>query len=134
MAALTDYKIIKGNGGKWHKGSSYGLSFTANGPLGRFTGIQVDGRNVSKLWYEVKSGSTVVTLKRLYLGTLSVGSHTITVNYSDGQATGTFHVLAREDSPGTGDDTPIEVWTGAALGSLLCVAVLLLNRKKFFKK
>ena len=39
-----EYRITAGANGVWIKGSETGLTFRANGPLDKFTGIQVDGK------------------------------------------------------------------------------------------
>ena len=91
-----DYKIIKGDGSSAEHGSDTALSFTANGAFEKFTGIKVDGQKVDAKHYDAKSGSTVITLKASFLQTLDEGEHTITVIYTDGEATGTFS-LKKED-------------------------------------
>lgn len=142
--ALTAYDITKGDGSTWTKGSTSGLSFTANGYFGKFTGIKVDGETVDAKYYEAQSGSTVITLKASYLQTLKTGKHTIQVVYTDGATDGTdtFTIKAAGttggnsttngvNSPATGDHSHMALWI-----SLLCVsavgmiAVLLVRRKK----
>lgn len=142
--ALTAYDITKGDGSTWTKGSTSGLSFTANGYFGKFTGIKVDGETVDAKYYEAQSGSTVITLKASYLQTLKTGKHTIQVVYTDGATDGTdtFTIKAAGttggnsttngvNSPTTGDHSHMALWI-----SLLCVsavgmiAVLLVRRKK----
>ena len=44
----------------------------------------MDGQIVDESNYTVKEGSTIVTFKTEYLETLSVGTHTVTINYKDG--------------------------------------------------
>ena len=130
VAALTAYDIIKGDGGKWTKGSSYGLSFTANGPFSKFVGIEVDGEEVAEKYYDAKSGSTIITLKQSYLKKLSTGEHTITVLYTDGEASGTFKILAQSSTPATGDNTNIVLWTSIMCVGTLGLVVLLLDNKR----
>ena len=132
VTALTAYDIIKGDGSKWTKGSSDGLSFTANGPFSKFVGIEVDGKAVAEKYYDAKSGSTVITLKQSFLKKLSTGKHTITVVYTDGEASGTFKILAQSSTPATGDDSHIILWTAVLGISALGIAVLLdsLKRRK----
>lgn len=112
LAALVDYKIIKGDGSKWGKGTQAGLSFTANGAYLKFIGIEVDGKTVDENNYTAVSGSTAITLKAEYLETLSVGKHSLTVLYTDGEANCGFEVLAKEGTttPGTGDNFNIMLW------------------------
>lgn len=86
------YRIIRGDGSAWIKGSGDTLSMTADGPIAKFTGIEVDGAAVDASDYEATRGSTTVTLKNAYLETLEAGNHTLTVLYRDGKASGTFVV------------------------------------------
>lgn len=143
-AALTAYDITKGDGSTWTKGSTSGLTFTANGYFGKFTGIQIDGVTVDTKHYDAQSGSTVITLKASYLQTLKTGKHTIQVVYTDGATDGadTFTIKAAGttggnsttngvNSPGTGDHSNMALWI-----ALLCVSaagmatLLLVNRKR----
>lgn len=130
VASLTAYDIIKGDGGKWTKGSSSGLTFTANGPFSKFVGIEVDGKKVDEKHYDAKAGSTIITLKPSFLKWRSVGEHTITVLYTDGETTGTFKILAASSSPATGDNSNIMLWSGVLGVSTLGLVVLLADRKR----
>lgn len=91
---LVNFKIIEGDGAEWVKDTETGLTFVANGPYGKFTGIRIDGEPVQTQDYEAAAGSTVVTLNAPYLQTLTEMEHTISVVYSDGTAEGTFTVKA----------------------------------------
>lgn len=130
VAALTAYDIIKGDGGKWTKGGSTGLPFTANGPFSKFVGIEVDGKEVDEKYYDAKAGSTIITLKQSYLKRLSTGEHTITVLYTDGETSGTFKILAASSTPATGDNSNIMLYGSMFTVSLAGLVVLLLAAKK----
>lgn len=65
-----------------------------NGEISKFTGVKVDGTLIGNDKYTAVSGSTVVTLKKDYLETLSVGKHTLSVVYTDGECTTEFEVIA----------------------------------------
>ena len=130
VASLTAYDIIKGDGGKWTKGGSSGLTFTANGPFSKFVGIEVDGKEVDEKYYDAKAGSTIITLKQSYLKRLSTGEHTITVLYTDGETSGTFKILAASSTPATGDNSNIMLWSGVLGVSTLGLVVLLADRKR----
>lgn len=134
VAALTAYDIVKGDGGKWTQGSDGSLSFTANGPFSKFVGIEVDGKEVDAKNYTAKSGSTVITLKGSYLEALSVGTHTITVVYTDGETDGSFQIAAKTNSPATGDDFNVMLWTAAMLLSVVGMALLIGFRRSFSYK
>jgi len=130
VASLTAYDIIKGDGGKWTKGGSSGLTFTANGPFSKFVGIEVDGKEVDEKYYDAKAGSTIITLKQSYLKRLSTGEHTITVLYTDGETSGTFKILAASSTPATGDNSNIMLYSSMFTVSLAGLVVLLLAAKK----
>ena len=80
----TELKIIAGDNQIYDKVSD--VTITCNGDFAKFTGIKVDGSVVDSSNYTAVSGSTVLTLKASYLGTLTDGSHTITFVYTDGEA------------------------------------------------
>lgn len=107
---VVTYKFIEGANGSWTKNSGQDLGFKTNGEFSRFTGVKVDGTLIGNDKYTAVSGSTVVTLKKDYLETLSVGKHTLTVVYTDGECTTEFQfkaASATEDTkPGTDTEKP----------------------------
>lgn len=122
-AAAVDYEIVKGDGGNWCKDTTSGLSFTANGSFAKFVSVEIDGKVIDAKHYSAKSGSTVITLDASYLETLSIGTHTITVVYADGEAEGTFQVNATESN--------ILLWIAIVLVCVAAIVVLIINRKRF---
>lgn len=151
-AAAVAYDIIKGDGSEWKEDSNETLSFTANGAVSRFLGIEINGKAVDPKHYEVKAGSTIVTLKQDYLDTLEAGKYTITFLYTNGETAGFFVVEAAEEEtvppttdetvpptteetepgtvPKTGDDANVMLWFSLMIVS--CAAILvLLNYKRF---
>ncbi len=148
LAQLGDYRIIEGDGSTWTKGSSDGLTLTANGAYSKFTGIEIDGAALSAENYTVKSGSTVITLKPDYLNTLTVDEHAISVLYNDGEAAGTFIIAEKPTEPAdtskptekptdenstsvqTGDDFHIAPWIMMILISGGAVLTLSVRRRK----
>lgn len=129
---LKDYKIIKGDGSIWTKGTESGIEFTANGAYSKFTGIEVDGEAVNEANYTAVSGSTVITLTPEYLDTLSVGRHTLTVLYTDGEAGCGFEIQAKADTTAqTGDGNDMSIWIAlAVLAALGAAGSLLYGRKQ----
>ena len=130
VAALVAYDIVEGDGSSWTEDSDHNITFVVNGLFGKFVGIKVDGKDVDKANYEVKAGSTIITLKASYLDTLAVGEHTITVVYTDGSTDGAFNVHAKANSPATGDDFNITLYASLMAVSVTALVVLLLASKK----
>ena len=97
LAALTDYEVVKGDGGNWNSNSNDGLTFTVNAPFSKFVGIEVDGKEVDSTNYEVKAGSTIITLKQSYLKKLSTGEHKITILFVDGETSASFKIESKND-------------------------------------
>ena len=137
---LPDYKIIEGANGTWTKNTDGTLTFRANGDLTKFTQVKVDGTVISSDKYTAASGSTIVTLKADYLSTLTVGKHTLTVVYSDGECSTDFEVQAAKNdnsssesnkAPKTGDNSYPLVWIILlfASGSAV-VGTTIYNRKR----
>ena len=111
---VVTYKFIEGANGSWTKNSGQDLGFKTNGEFSKFTGVKVDGTSIGNDKYTAVSGSTVVTLKKDYLETLSVGKHTLSVVYTDGECTTEFEVIAdtkpttteENKKPGTETEKP----------------------------
>ena len=108
VASLTDYAIISGEDGVWAQDTQGTLTIVANGAFSKFAGIMVDGKIVDASHYEVKAGSTIVTLKDAYLQTLSEGEHTITILFTDGDITGGFKIVedAKSEESQTEESKP----------------------------
>ena len=146
------YVVVGGAEAVYEKGSESGLTFTVDGDYSLFQFVEVDGNVIDRANYEVKEGSTVVTLTKDYLQSLSVGSHTIRILYTDGKAaTAPFTVWEESDedddddqngnadanagstdkavSPKTGDTNRLE-YPAALLATCLVLAAGLLAYKK----
>ena len=125
------YKIIEGANGTWTQNSDGTLTVRADGVFSKFTGVKVDGKLIDRENYTAKSGSTIVTLSKDYLATLSVGTHTLTVVFNDGECSTNFMVKAASDNnPGTAvtpDSTTNNPQTGDHSGIVLAVVVLLVS-------
>ena len=111
----VDYDILDGANSSWTQNADGSLSIRGSGAFSKFVGVKVDGTPVDGKNYTVKEGSTIITLKTDYLNTLSVGTHTFEILWTDGSASTTFALKAdtsedgnqKDDAPKTGDDTPI---------------------------
>lgn len=88
----TKYSITEGSGQS--ASQSLPASFTGSGDYNSFRALYVDDNFVSEGSYTKTSGSTIVSLSPTYLQTLSAGSHTIKMVYTDGYAEGNFTLTA----------------------------------------
>lgn len=114
-AGASNYKIVEGANGTWTQNSDGTLTFRANGDFSKFTGVKVDGTLIDAKNYTAVSGSTVITLKADYLKTLSVGTHKLTVVYTDGGCSANFEVkkvATEQTKPTEGDKTDTTTPTG----------------------
>lgn len=114
-ADASNYKIVEGANGTWTQNSDGTLTFRANGDFSKFTGVKVDGTLIDAKNYTAVSGSTVITLKADYLKTLSVGTHKLTVVYTDGECSANFEVkkvATEQTKPTEGDKTDTTTPTG----------------------
>lgn len=133
--------ITAGANGVWQKGSKEGLSFTSNAAFDTFLEVQVDGKNIDAVNYEVREGSTIVTLKTSYLETLSVGKHTLGIVSDTGTAVTEFTIKAAsavqgdKQSPQTGDSGNTALWIFLMLAAGASAAgTVVYNRKKKYSR
>lgn len=103
----VEYTILEGANQTYTKGSNGTITIKASGDLDKVIAIEIDNGNViDPSNYELTSGSTILTLKTSFLENSSVGTHTITIKYDDGEVeTNLTIVNANSDDPTTGDDT-----------------------------
>lgn len=146
----SKYKIIEGANGSWMQSSDDGLKFVANGDFSKFTGVKVDGVLITADKYTAVSGSTVITLKKDYLSTLSAGKHTLSVVYNDDECSAEFEVKAasaasdtgnsgnnsntsKTTSPKTGDTSNLFLWFALLLvsGSATIGTAIVHQKKKY---
>ena len=137
LSDLLDYRIIAGNGSQWTVGDGGSITMTANGPVEKFVSIEVDGKAVDASNYTVRSGSTIITLKPSYLSTLSVGKHTLTVIYTDGETSGEFEILKKAGLTvtETGDNSNVILWITLMFIAACCLTgtVGYSHKKKYNK-
>ncbi|HIW84592.1 MAG TPA: hypothetical protein H9873_09745 [Candidatus Dorea gallistercoris] len=92
FSPIMQYPILEGENGTWTQGSQGGLTVRADVEFEKFTGVMVDDVEVDPQYYTVASGSTIVSLKPEFLGTLSEGAHEMVILFDDGQATTGFQI------------------------------------------
>ena len=92
------YQIIEGANGSWNQSTDgESLRIRGNGEYSKFQNVKVDGNNIDSKNYTVSEGSTIIELHADYLKTLSEGSHTFEIVWTDGAA-GTGFTVARNTS------------------------------------
>ena len=86
------YSIINGANSTWTQNTDGTLAIRGNGEFSKFRNVKVDGSIVDASNYTVTEGSTIITMKADYLKTLSAGSHTFEIVWTDGSARTGFTV------------------------------------------
>ena len=94
LKIVFDYQIIDGTNSSYTAGSGNELSIRGNGEFSKFIGVKVDGNLIDPGYYTATEGSTIITLKASYMNTLSAGSHTIEILWTDGSASTPFTINA----------------------------------------
>ena len=122
VGEIPSYSIIEGANGVWIQNSDETLTFRANGDFSKFTGVKVDGTLIDVKNYTAVSGSTVITLKADYLQTLSVGKHTMTIVYNDGECNTELEIKAASTT--TGEITNPQTGDNIIIFSIIFVIVL----------
>ncbi len=96
-----DYNIIEGANSVVNSDEN-ALSIKVDGDFDKFTGVKVDGEFVDSSNYTATEGSTIIGFKADYLKTLDAGEHTVSVVFTDGEATTKFEI--KEDKNTTTAD------------------------------
>ena len=86
------YSIIDGANSSWTQNTDGTLAIRGNGEFTKFQRVKVDGTVIDASNYTVTEGSTIITFKADYLKTLSEGSHTFELVWTDGSASTSFTV------------------------------------------
>lgn len=94
-------KFVSGANQEWIKGSKDGLTFKIDTDIKEFKKVLVDGKELKDTDYDIKSGSTILTLKPSFLDTLSAGKHKIRFEFNTGSVEAYFTVKDKENSSQT---------------------------------
>lgn len=94
-------KFVSGANQEWTKGSKDGLTFKIDTDIKEFKKVLVDGKELKDTDYNIKSGSTILTLKPSFLDTLSAGKHKIRFEFNTGSVEAYFTVKDKENSSQT---------------------------------
>ena len=86
------YAITEGDNQTCYYDNDEDLIIIANASLEKLIKVLVDGKELEKENYELKSGSTIITLKSEYLDTLDEGEHKLTLAYTDGEINAKFKI------------------------------------------
>ena len=99
----VEYRIIDGADSAWTQNTDGSFVIRGNGAFSKFVNVKVDGQIIDSANYTVREGSTIVELKADYLKTLSAGSHTFELTWTDGAASTSFTV-AKNTSGGNNNN------------------------------
>ena len=127
-------KLISGANQEWTKGSKDGLTFKVDTDINEFKKVLVDGKELKDTNYDIKSGSTILTLKSSFLDTLSAGKHQICLEFNNGTIEAYFTVKVKETTtvPETGEQTNLYLWAMLAIAS--SASILVLRRYKKYNR
>ena len=112
------YEVTEGANQKYTITKNSEAKFKINADFRLFDGgkVYVDNELVDPKNYTAESGSTIITLKKEFVDTLSVGEHTLKVLFNDGgEAITTFNVVrvtVPTDNPQTGDNIGFYIISG----------------------
>lgn len=126
-------EITEGNNAVVSKNEKKVLSFRSNAAFSDFIRVELDGKTLDEKNYSKEEGSIIVTLNAEFVSTLSVGEHTIGIVSESGTATAKFAVKANggsAESPKTGDNNNIVVWSLMAVLSLAGLSATVVASKK----
>ena len=98
VVIIQEYRIIDGANSSWTQNTDGTIVIRGNGAYRLFREVKVDGNIIDAANYEVKEGSTIITLKAEYLKTLAAGSHTFEIVWNDGSAGTDFTVVVNTPS------------------------------------
>ena len=95
-AGSKEYKVMEGADGTFSIGEDESLTIRVDAELGRFTGVEIDSKEVDPASYTTWSGSTYVKLTKEFLSALTLGGHTVKILFSDGYAITTINIVKSE--------------------------------------
>ena len=132
--AQVTYDILDGAGSSWTQNTDGSLAIRGSGEISKFREVKVDGVTVDPVNYTVTEGSTIITFKPEYLKSLSAGSHSFELVWTDGTAATNFTVAENTDqsakSPKTGEDFSMALCTALLMISCAGLAGMFVRRKK----
>ena len=107
VALVEEIKILsEGTDKSYTIGANGMVSIHCSGKPSELESVEMDDVIVYVTNYTISEGSTIVTFMPAYLETLSVGDHTVILNYSGGRSVGTTLTVSEQTTEG--DDESIE--------------------------
>lgn len=100
LGTVSAYTFLEGADGSVVSGSGE-YTMRVDGEFSKFASVEVDGKVVDAKNYTAKSGSTIITFTKEYIASLSAGSHTVRVNFTDGYAETKLTVKKTPETPTT---------------------------------
>lgn len=98
-------KFLSGENQTYRNGTGNGITITANGNIGAFKELKIDGSVVDTANYEKTAGSTVISLKKSYLDDLNEGEHIVTFVYNgDNEISTKLTIAGAMDNQGKVED------------------------------
>lgn len=134
--------LVSGDGAKWTKGSSKGLTFVSSAAFADLVEVRLDGRVLSASEYVVREGSTVVTLPAKLLEGLKAGDHELLIVSGSGTVRASLTVAeaarveeapkaekaSADELPASGDSTAPALAIAAA--AVAGAGLVLLSRRR----
>lgn len=121
----------------WRKDSSTDVVITVklndgvDHSFDHFTGVQFDGiALVDGTDYTAREGSTVVTLKAAMLQNRSIGAHTVTILFDNGNVQTNLTIRPKSLTPSTGDSGLTALWAMLTAVSCLALRATVITGKK----
>ena len=105
VTAKLPPKITTGDGAAVTQGEKNELTFTSDASFADFLRVELDGTALDEKNYTKREGSTIITLNRDFVATLSVGEHTLAIVSQHGAATAKFTVKAKSAETATPQPT-----------------------------
>ena len=105
VTAKLPPKITAGDGAAVTQGEKNELTFTSDASFADFLRVELDGTTLEEKNYTKREGSTIITLNRDFVATLSVDEHTLAIVSQHGTATAKFTVKAKPAETATPQPT-----------------------------
>lgn len=148
------YSVTSGSNQTYQKGGSNGLTFLSEADPAKFVSVKIDRKELDPQNYTIEPASGKITLKPVYLETLSDGKHVFSIVSSDGEAETSFTVAKKStgnqagnsgsttkpsgsnqaEAPHTGDSSMLWMWYGLAASAVCAICGMTFLRKRMNAK